>query len=143
MKDTLIVVVSHNKARFLVAHARKILHERPSLQNDAVGSYDPHTKHEGFSKPMSAPGSYYTPHTDQKTVEKEHFVKALCCAIDHTMQEIKAKGVIIIAEPKLLGIIRQDLGHHDHRHINVERTLNLDLIHASADDIESRLFDLK
>ncbi len=143
MKDTLIVVASHNKARFLVARERKILHERPSMQNDVVGSYDHHTKHDGFSKPMSGPGSYYTPHTDQKTVEKEHFAQALCCAIDHIMQEIKAKDVIVIAEPKLLGLIRKDIEHHDHRHIQVERTLNLDLIHASAHDIESRLFELQ
>ena len=49
------------------------------------------------------------PHTDPKEVEQQHFAHEVVSFIDHAFKQNEFEDLILIAPPKMLGVLNNDL----------------------------------
>jgi protein required for attachment to host cells len=69
-------------------------------------------EHKKPSKTYSDGGSLrhaIEPHTDPKEVEQQHFVHEVVSFIDHAFKQNEFEDLILIAPPKMLGVLNNDL----------------------------------
>lgn len=115
MEKTLVVVADEHKARFFTnkdgkvfltenedkvnpetrAHERDLITDRPGRTFDRAGS-GRHAKKQ---------------QTDPKTQEAWSFSKSIAEKIEQTRIEQKIKRLVLVAEPRFLGMLRQKMTH--------------------------------
>ena len=134
----LIVVADINNLKLFTAQGLKII---GFLDNIIIASGVNHknTKHDSLYQKKSAPGSCFEPHTSDKGIKYQESSHKIS---EHVHRIISAnkdfKSLIVIADPKMLGYIRQNLNKTLKK--KVIKEINKDLINHSIDEIEYAVF---
>lgn len=139
MTNRLIVVADQKKAQMFRAIGRKIHEKLEQLENEEAGSQQPHSRREGFSQHMGATGHFYFPHTDMKEMEKESFARLLSHEIHKRMGNGTFEELILVAEPKMLGLIRKSLTHTC-GNVPIHKELSLDVTTLDMKALEKKVF---
>jgi protein required for attachment to host cells len=140
MPSRLIVVADHRKAQLFRAEGRKIHELIEQFQNEEDGTTQPQDRHQGLSQFRGVvSGHFYSPQTDAKEVEKESFARVLTHEIHKRMGNGKFDELILVAEPKMLGLLRKNLKHHTN-HVPIHKALNLDVTSLDMKALEAKVF---
>jgi protein required for attachment to host cells len=139
MPSRLIVVADHRKAQMFRAEGRKIHEAVGQLENKEAGSLQPRSRREGLSQHMGVAGHFFFPHTEVKEVEKESFARLLSHEIYKKMENGSFEELILVAEPKMLGLLRKNL-KHSFSHILIHKALNLDVTTLNMKELEAKVF---
>ncbi|XVN42440.1 MAG: host attachment protein [Candidatus Rickettsia vulgarisii] len=122
---TLIAVASNAKIILYVAKGIKIT---KTLQNIPIilENHHKHTKKDSLYQKKSAPGSLFEPHSSPKDLEHHEAAKQITNIIEKTINDNHDfKKLVIIAEPKMLGHIRQTINNNLKKIIIKEISKNL------------------
>lgn len=136
----LIAVVDLNKLRLYEAQAIKITEQIEELplavrkeHRHQQGSYQLGGGH------LPTPGSAFEPHTSGKDLELLETAKIVAHHLDKkAVQENKYQELIVIAEPKLLGHLKQQFSKNLKKIISKE--VPKDFSHQKEEDIERCIF---
>lgn len=139
MTSRLIVVADRKKAQMFRAEGRKIQEKLEELENEEAGSLQPRNRRESLSPHMGVSGHFYVPHTDMKDVEKESFARILSHEIYKRMGNGTFDELILVAEPKMLGLIRKNL-NQSYSNVPIHKTLNLDATTLNMKALEAKVF---
>jgi len=139
---TWLVVADHTRARFFqidsssaplqeidtLVHEEGRLHDR-QMTSDLPGK---------IKNPGGLGGGHaFEQETDPKKHEAELFATRIVHYIEHAHNTNRFGQLIVIAEPSMLGLIRQHMPSHINAHINLELAKNL--AGLSPADIRSHL----
>jgi len=136
----LIAVVDLNKLRLYEAQSIKITEQIEELPL-AVHKAHRHQQGAYQSGGGSAPtaGSAFEPHTSGKDLELLETAKIVASHLDKkVVQDHKYKELIVIADPKLLGHLKQKFSKNLKKVITKE--IPKDFAHHEAEDIERCVF---
>jgi protein required for attachment to host cells len=139
MTSRLIVVANHEKAQMFRAEGRKIHEKLEELENEEAGTLQPRSRRQGLSQHMGVAGHFFFPHTGIKEVEKESFARVLSHEIYKRMGNGDFDELILVAEPKMLGLIRKNL-HHSYSNVPIHKALNLDVTTLNMKALEAKVF---
>jgi protein required for attachment to host cells len=140
MPSRLIVVADHKKAQLFRAEGRKIHELIEQFQNEEAGTQEPQSRRQGLSQFRGVvSGHFYNPHTEIKDVEKESFARVLSNEINKRMGNGKFDELILVAEPKMLGLLRKNL-NQSNNHVPIHKTLNLDVTTLNMKALEDKVF---
>lgn len=96
-------------------------------------------KSQSHYQNKSNPGSLFEPHTSLKDIEHKEAARSVAKHLDKIMQiPHKYKELIIVAEPQMLGYVRQELNNNLKKMITKE--VAKDLVHHKAEAIERAVF---
>ena len=138
MKERLILVADSAKAQLLKGKGRKIHSIIDVFINKELNAHSLNNPHESLSQRMSMPCHAYDPHSAQKLLEKQMFAKLLGHEIQKQMSTGQFEDLVMVAEPKMLGLIRRTL--RTKNHICIHKELSLDITDLSQEDLEDRIF---
>jgi len=141
MMTTWVVVADHSRARFFqidsssaplqeidtLVHAQGRLHDR-EMTSDLPGR---------VKNPGGLGGHAFEQPTDPKKHEAEVFATEIVHTLEHAHNTNRFNQLIVIADPSMLGLIRQHMPNHLNAHITLE--LNKNLADLSAADIRAHL----
>jgi protein required for attachment to host cells len=129
----LVIVADAAKAYFAVGLDNRLHRIIVEMTNHELNTHEPNPKKDGRTI-----GSlrFYDPKTDSKDAESHPFVKEIIDKLTHLMQEEKYEGLIVVAVPKMLGLIRKKLNPH----WPVEQSLALEATQLSLEELEKKLF---
>jgi protein required for attachment to host cells len=145
MEKTLVIVADEHKARFFTnkdgkifltenedkvnpearAHERDLITDKPGRTFDRAGS-GRHAKEQ---------------QTDPKTQEAWSFSKSIAEKIEQARIEQKIKRLVLVAEPRFLGMLRQKLTHECGKLI--WKSFDKNLTKADIKIIEEEVFTLR
>ena len=134
----LIVVADINNLKLFSARGLKILE---LLKDMTLESEVEHKKekHDSLYQKKSAPRSRFEPHTSVKGIKYQESSHKISEHVHHIISANKDfKSLIVIADPKMLGYIRQNLSSAIKK--KVIKEINKDLINHSIDEIEYAVF---
>jgi len=133
MNRKLVIVADAAQAYFAVGLERKLHGIILELTNHELHTHEADAKKGG----RSIDGRhFYDPHTSNKDIESQAFVNEIIHHLDHLMQEKKYESLILVAVPKMLGLIRKKLNPH----WTVERSLALEATQLSLEQLEEKVF---
>lgn len=97
-------------------------------------------KRDSHYQNKSSPGSLFEPHTAPKDLEQHEAAKMVSEYLEKIINDIqnKYKSLIIVADPKMLGHVRQTLSNNLKK--IVEKEFAKDLINHSSKSIEQIIF---
>lgn len=141
MMTTWVVVADHTRARFFqidsssaplqeidtLVHEEGRLHDR-DITTDLPGR---------VKNPGGQGGHAFEQPTDPKKHEAEVFATKIVRTLEHAHNTNRFDQLIVIADPSMLGLIRQHMPNHLNTHINLE--LDKNLAGMSADEIRTHL----
>jgi protein required for attachment to host cells len=139
MQNRLIVVADYEKAHFFKAKGRKIHEKIQEILNEAARSHEPRNRREGLSQRMSLTGHFLNPHTALKDAEKENFARHISQQAYKRMSDDQLDEMILVAEPKMLGLLRKSLKHY-YTNAPIYKTLNLDITSFDINAVEDKVF---
>lgn len=139
MPNRLIVVADHEKAQLFRAKGRKIHELINQITNEEAGSCQPCSRREGLSQHMGGTGHFFNPHTQIKDVEKETFARHISKIVYNKMNTSSFEEIILVAEPRLLGLLRKSLKHY-YTHVPVHKELSLAVTHLEMKELEDKIF---
>lgn len=127
MKDDLglklIAVVGMRKVKLFAAKGIKIIEQLEDCDHD-VDKHHRGEKKQSHCHQRSACSSSFQPHTQPKDIEHNEAARFVVSKLDDLVLTNKYKELIIAAEPRMLGFIRQNLTSHikklEHREIHKE-----------------------
>lgn len=133
MNRKLVIVADATQAYFAVGLGNRLHRIIVEMTNHELNTHEPDPKKGG-----RAIGSfhYYDPKTDSKDAESQVFVKEIIDKLNHLMQEEKYEGLIVVAVPKMLGLIRKKLNPH----WPLEQSVALEATQLSLEELEKKLF---
>ena len=134
MNQKLVIVADAARAHFAVGKGRKLHDIILEMPNQELNTHEPDPKKNGRS---IGGQHFYDPTTDKKDIEKLAFVNEIVDTLTHLMQEGKYESLILVAAPKMLGLIRKKLNPH----WTVERSLALEATQLSLEQLEEKIFD--
>lgn len=108
-QTTLIAVINSSKLILYVAKGIKII---KTLQNIPIvlESHHKHEKKDSLYQKKSGPGSLFEPHSSPKDLEHHEAAKQITKIIEKNINDNHDfNKLIMIAEPKMLGCIRQTI----------------------------------
>lgn len=136
-KKRLIVLANHRRSRFILAKGIKAHETLVCLSNLAEGHSEP-LSHPRVGHDKGAADSHFFPsHTNFKEIEKEAFAHEIMKEIEK--QRPLFEELILICEPKMLGLVRKELSHH--KSIKIYKTLSLDNIDIESEALEEKLLE--
>lgn len=142
MNTTWIVVADHTRARFFQTDSSSApLEEFDALVHEEGRLHDREMTADLPGK-IKNPGGQGGGHAfEQETDPKKHEAEVFAAAIVHHLEQGHNSNrfghLIVIAEPSMLGLIRQHMPSHLSTHVGLE--LNKNLAGMSADDIREYL----
>ena len=137
----LIVVADINNLKLFTAKGLKIIRLLDNIII-ALGADHKNEKHESLYQKKSAPGSCFEPHTSYKDIQYQKSSHKISEHIHHIISTNKGfNSLIISADPKMLGYIRQNLSSTIKK--KVIREINKNLINNSIDEVEHAIFNAK
>ena len=136
MNRKLIMVADATRAYFAVGEGKKIHGITIEMDNHEIGSHEPDAKKN--ERTIESYNSY-DHKTENKDAENLAFAKQLTDQLNQLMEEERYEGLIIVATPKMLGLIRKKLKPH----WTVEDSLALEATHLSLKELEEKIFDNK
>lgn len=96
-------------------------------------------KHDGYNKKKSTQGAFYDPHTQTKDIEYQESSRTATQHIENLLSNnSNYKEVIIIADAKMLGALRNHLSSNVSKLITKE--INKDMVKHDIEDIEKAIF---
>jgi protein required for attachment to host cells len=145
MEKTLVVVADEHKARFFTNKDEKIfLTENEDMVNPEARAHerDLITDRPGRTFDRAGSGRHAKePPTDPKTQEALSFSKSVAEKIEQARIEQKIKRLVLVAEPKFLGLLRQKLNHECEK--LVWKSFDKNLTKADIEKIAEEVFTLR
>lgn len=139
MSNKLIVVVDAKNATFYKAVGLKVTEQKLHLNADEFNIGHKHPpRREGFYHVGSSPSHYFDPRSEFKNLERKEFCKEVSNQIHEVCNQEKIDEVIIAAEPKTLGDLRDNFDPKLKQ--LVKKEVAKDLIHADKDEIQDAVF---
>lgn len=137
----LIAVIDSKQMMLYDAQGVKITNNKPlKLALDLEEHHHHREKRQSLYQSKSTPGSLFEPHTSLKEIEHKEAAKSaikhLEKAVNH--DQAKYKELIIVAEPQMLGSIRQEVKNGLKKMITKE--IAKDLVQHNAGTIERAVF---
>ena len=77
------------------------------------------------------------PHTDPREVEKQHFAHEIINFIDHALKQNEFEDLILVAPPKMLGFLSNDLGEQLSK--RVIKKIDKNITEMKIDELEKYL----
>ncbi len=105
---------------------------REAPRTSAMGTDAPGSVHQSVGESRSS-----VEQTDWHDREEEAFLKDLAARLDKAIQGSEATGLVIVAAPRALGMIRKDYSHAVRAAIVAE--IDKDYTRVPPDEIEERL----
>jgi protein required for attachment to host cells len=133
MNQKLIVVADAARAHFVVGKGRKLHEIILEMPNQELGTHEPDPKRNG--RTIGAL-HFYDPTTEKKDIEEQAFVDEILDTLTHLMLEKKYESLILVAPPKMLGLIRKKLNPH----WTVEHSLALEATQLNLEQLEEKIF---
>ncbi len=134
----LILVADGGSAAFYEAVGLKV---KKLLEKIVASQIEPPHKrqdlHTGYTKKPRLPSRFYDPHNDARDIERDHFARYLV----EKVSDKKAHELILVAEPKMLHLLRVHLAHlAKEMRPEVIKEISKDLTQASREEIEKHVF---
>ena len=135
----LIIAANHRQARFIESHGILVKNLVLELHNEHEGTLELNRHSSSYTR-QSGPHSSLDHHTPPKTIEKEDFAHKISLSLKNTLDNhTHYKEIILIAEPKMLGLLRAQL-KHSHPHLPIYKDLSIDPAHMDLQTIEEKVF---
>jgi protein required for attachment to host cells len=132
---TLIVVAAEGGARFLSAVAHRPLRELPMLTPDESGR---DAAEPGRGRDGSGAGQHsYEPRTSARRLRREDFAGQVLEAAATIYESEEYDRVILVAPPKMLGALRDELPEPMARNVIAE--IDADLLKVPLDEVGRHL----
>lgn len=134
----LIIVSDINVLKLFEAKGVKIVRQ---LESRKIHSETDHNerKHDGYNKKKSTQSVFYDPHTQTKDIEYQESSKAASELIEKQLSyNSDYKEVIIVADAKMLGALRNNLTDNTSKLVSKE--VDKDMIKHNTKDIEKVVF---
>jgi protein required for attachment to host cells len=133
MNRKLVIVADAAQAYFAVGEGNRLHRIILEMTNHELHTHEPDPKKSGRTI-----GSFhfYDPRTPSKDAESQAFVREIIDKLNHLMHEERYEGLIVVAVPKMLGLIRKKLNPH----WPVEQSLALEANQLSLQELEKKLF---
>lgn len=99
-------------------------------------------EHKKPSKTFSDGGSLrhaVEPHTDPKEVEQQHFAHEVITFIDNALKQNEFEDLVLIASPKMLGVLNNDLSEQLSK--KVVKKIDKNITKMTIDELEEYLKD--
>ena len=133
MDRKLAIVADAAKAYFAVGEQKRFHRIILEMTNEELHTHEPDPKRNG----RTIGGlNFYDPHTDPKESESQAFVKKIMDSLNHLMQEQHYESLVLVATPKMLGLIRKKLNPH----WTVAHSLPLEATQMSLEELEKKVF---
>jgi protein required for attachment to host cells len=136
MDRKLVIVADAARAYFAVGEQRKLHRIILEMSNHELHTHEPDPKKNGRTTGGGG-RHFYDPTTDNKDIESQAFVKEIVTALDHLMEEERYESLIVVAVPKMLGLIRKKLKPH----WPLVRSLALEATQMSLEQLQEEIFD--
>jgi protein required for attachment to host cells len=133
MDRKLVIVADAARAYFAVGEQKRLHRIILEMNNEDLGTHEPDPKRNGRT---IGGFNFYDPHTDAKESESQAFVKKIIDTLNHFMQEQHYESLILVATPKMLGLIRKKLNPH----WNIAHSLALEATQMSLQELEEKVF---
>lgn len=132
----LVAVVDLNRLRLYEARGVKILKK---LEQLSLALHKEHRHEQGSYRNFSGPSSAFEPHTSEKDLEHSKTAKIINQHLEKVVEQHNDyKEVVIAAEPKMLGHIRQHLSPNLKKLVTKE--IAKDFVHQDMSAIEHSIF---
>lgn len=135
MNRKLVIVADAAQAYFAVGLGRKLHQIILELSNHELNTHEPDPKKNGRTTGGGG-RHFYDPHTSNKDIESQAFANEILHNLDHLMQERKYESLILVAAPKMLGLIRKKLNPH----WSLEQSIALEATQLSLEQLEEKIF---
>lgn len=133
-----IIVSDINILKLFEAKGIKIVKQLESYQIHSDVDHR-EEKHDGYNKKKSTQGAFYDPHTQTKDIEYQESSRAAVQYIEKQLSNNNNyKEVIIVADAKMLGALRNNLTSSVSKLITKE--INKDMVKHNIEDIEKAIF---
>lgn len=133
MAKKLIIVADSSRAQILKANGRKIHCVVQEIENKNLGSHDVLRRKDC----RTGDGHFYDPHSTVKDIENMAFARELTKKINIQMLKNCCDSIILVAPPKMLGILRKQLNPH----IHIDKSLPKEATHLDIQELEDTIFD--
>ncbi|AFE49281.1 host attachment protein [Rickettsia prowazekii] len=137
----LIAVIDSKHMMLYDALGIKITTNKPlKLTLDLEEHHHHREKRQSLYQNKSTPGSLFEPHTSLKDIEHKEAARSVIKHLEKvtTANQAKYKELIIIAEPKMLGCVRQELTSGLKKIVTKE--IAKDLVQHNVDAVERAVF---
>ncbi|WP_177717113.1 host attachment protein [Candidatus Rickettsia colombianensi] len=137
----LIAVIDSKQMMLYDAQGVKITTNKPlKLSLDLEEHHHHREKRQSPYQNKSTPGSLFEPHTSLKDIEHKKAARSVIKYLEKvtTADQAKYKALIIVAEPQMLGCVRQELKNGLKKMITKE--IAKDLVQHSVDAVERAVF---
>ncbi len=137
----LIAVIDSKQMMLYDALGIKITTNKPlKLSLDLEEHHHHREKRQSLYQNKSTPASLFEPHTSLKDIEHKEAARSVIKHLEKIMaaDQAKYKELIIVAEPQMLGCVRQELKNVLKKMITKE--IAKDLVQHSADAVERAVF---
>src|ERR1700722_8870043 len=139
MTKKLIIVADSKHAKFYKAIGLKLKEAIGMLHAQSLKA--PHKRQElrtGFYHKASTSSHFFDPHTEARNIERHEFCKEAINHLHTLYHQESYHEIIVVAEPKMLGEIRNNLSPELKKVISKE--ISKDLVHAKHHEIEELVF---
>ncbi|AFB21029.1 host attachment protein [Rickettsia canadensis] len=137
----LIAVIDSKHMMLYDAQGVKITTNKPLKLSLYLEEHHHHRKkRQSFYQNKSTPGSLFEPHTSLREIEHKEAAKSVIKHLEKIARndQAKYKELIIVAEPQILGCIRQELKNGLKKMITKE--IAKGLVQHSVDAVERAVF---
>ena len=137
----LIAVIDSKQMMLYDAQGVKITTNKPLKLSLYLEEHHHHRKkRQSFYQNKSTPGSLFEPHTSLREIEHKEAAKSVIKHLEKIARndQAKYKELIIVAEPQILGCIRQELKNGLKKMITKE--IAKGLVQHSVDAVERAVF---
>jgi|GEM_PF-2021508 len=137
----LIAVIDSKQMMLYDAQGVKITNNKPlKLALDLEEHNHHREKRQSLYQSKSTPGSLFEPHTSLREIEHKEAAKSVIKHLEKavTSDQAKYKELIIVAEPQMLGFVRQELKNGLKKMITKE--IAKDLVQHNAEAVERAVF---
>ncbi|HJD58285.1 MAG TPA: host attachment protein [Rickettsia endosymbiont of Ceroptres masudai] len=137
----LIAVIDSKQMMLYNAQGVKITNNKPlKLALDLEEHHHHREKRQSLYQNQSTPGSLFEPHTSLKDIEHKEAARSVIKHLEKVTatDQAKYKALIIVAEPQMLGYVRQELKNGLKKMMTKE--IAKDLVQHSADAVERAVF---
>jgi len=140
MASNWIVVASRTGARILAtpAESQQGLQEVMSFSNEAgrLRNHEIDADRPGAARFGVSSGAFEQ-HEDAHFRQAKSFASELAAHLEHQRTEHAFDGLVLVAEPRFLGLLNGELSEQTAR--RVQKTIGKDLTHVQTPDIEAHL----
>lgn len=138
-KDSKAIVLTDSKyCRIYKAIGLNIVKLLDSIEyNSVVSAHKRQDLRTGFYQKSSTPSHFFDPPSDSESLDREAFCKEVIRILVLLDNKHKFTSIILIADPRFLGVIRQHLSKTISS--KVIKEINKDLTHLSLKSLEARV----